>query len=487
VLPHIWIGMIVAGGYLALGIAVLAKRMLSPLAIPLALLCLDMFAWNIAALADEVSNDPAWHHLDIAISPFAPPLALHLTIAFIGRTRNYRALLIAAYAGFALLSLASIVSEFDLLWYVGFVVLLAPTTAFALGLLISHERRTIDAIERKRARMMLGAFAMSALLAPTELFDQYVPPVGTFGTLVSMALVAVVAFRLRVFGRDLTTAGVAYAVVVAIVTVVGAVVLFRLLGGNTAMAVFGAAVVVVVLAVTARELLARYGAQREQLARLATMGRFAAQLAHDLKNPLAALKGSLEFLQEERARGRSLDAHGEFLDLMKEQVTRAVRVLNDYERIARVEPILRDVNVNEIARGVLALQTVAAPSNVEVRLALANDVPRCALDADLVAGALENLMKNALEAMPKGGTLSVRIAADRGGIVIAVEDTGEGIDPRYLEKAFDDFFTTKTRGSGLGLAFVRRVAHAHGGDVTIESSLGQGTKVEMTLPVRGAA
>jgi signal transduction histidine kinase len=105
----------------------------------------------------------------------------------------------------------------------------------------------------------------------------------------------------------------------------------------------------------------------------------------------------------------------------------------------------------------------------------------------MLARVLENLVRNAIEAMPSGGAVTVRTARSssggRDGILIAVEDSGHGMDARTKDLALDDFFTTKAHGSGLGLAFVRRVAEAHGGDVLIASTEGRGTVVTVRLPV----
>jgi signal transduction histidine kinase len=97
---------------------------------------------------------------------------------------------------------------------------------------------------------------------------------------------------------------------------------------------------------------------------------------------------------------------------------------------------------------------------------------------------LENLVRNAMEAMPDGGTVTVRTARSGAeSVLLSVADTGCGMDARTRERAFDDFFTTKALGSGLGLAFVRRVVEAHGGRVSLESEQGRGTLVSVRLPV----
>jgi two-component system sensor histidine kinase HydH len=228
--------------------------------------------------------------------------------------------------------------------------------------------------------------------------------------------------------------------------------------------------------------------QRARVERLVALGRFSSQMAHDLKNPLASLKGALQFLQEEHRRGRSLDNQHEFLGLMLGQVERLGRVADEYERIGRVEPVRRSVDVNQVVQRVVGLEPFAAKGSVTILTELAAELPACELDADLVARALENLIHNAFEAMPEGGKLTVRTASCRDGngragrVILSVEDSGQGMDPRHAERAFEEFFTTKATGSGLGLAFVKRVAEAHGGDASLKTRVGDGTVVEMRLP-----
>jgi two-component system sensor histidine kinase HydH len=218
------------------------------------------------------------------------------------------------------------------------------------------------------------------------------------------------------------------------------------------------------------------------------MGRFSAQMAHDLKNPLAALKGALQFLAEEVSRGRSVATQEQFLSLLLQQVDRIHRVVEDYQRLGNMQPRPKPVQLNDTVRQVLALQSFAA-KGIVVEAALAEDLPLCSIDVELITRAVENLVRNAVEAMPRGGRVSVRTAAlgspaHPSGVLVAVRDTGLGMDARQTERAFDEFYTTKAQGSGLGLAYVRRVVRAHAGRVKIDSSLGQGTLVTMHFPVR---
>jgi signal transduction histidine kinase len=107
------------------------------------------------------------------------------------------------------------------------------------------------------------------------------------------------------------------------------------------------------------------------------------------------------------------------------------------------------------------------------------------MDKDLVATSLENVLRNAYEAMPSGGTVTVRterVEEGSGGVAVSVEDEGEGMDARLLERATDEFFTTKAAGSGLGLSFAERVAEVHGGTLRLTSRAGKGTVVRLSLP-----
>ena len=166
---------------------------------------------------------------------------------------------------------------------------------------------------------------------------------------------------------------------------------------------------------------------------------------------------------------------------MLDQVDRMHRVIDDYQRIGRVEPARAAVDLNAIVRKVVALQQFAAES-VDVKTELADALPRLSADPDLLSSALENVLQNAFEAMPAGGAVTVSTARASDTVILRIVDTGEGMDARQRGSAFEEFFTTKATGSGLGLAFVRRVVEAHEGTVSIESTLGRGTVVRLELP-----
>jgi signal transduction histidine kinase len=438
-----------------------------------------------------------WVVLDAMCTALSPPLALHLVVTFVGASRAHLRLVVASYIVFGALAASSgagCIATWGRTWLDStawaaiFLAAWVPTLVLVLVLLVRHLVRSGDADEKARTRTMLAAVAVGGALATADVVSAAgfpLPRLASIGTLISTFLVATAAFRFRLLDRDLSVSTALYAGALALAGVFAYLAVFVMLGGNAAALAFGTLTVTLVLGAAVREVAVSLATQRERVERLAVLGRFSAQMAHDIKNPLATIKGALQFLQEEREQGKSLDEQGEFLELMREQVDRLHRVVDDYERIGRVQPMRRPVDVNQVVRSVVALEPYAAAEGVSMRAELADDLPECALDSDLVSGALQNVIRNALEAMPDGGTLVVRTeraaGTDATGVVISVEDAGAGMDARHAERAFDDFYTTKATGSGLGLAFVRRVAQAHGGDVSLSSRVGVGTVVRMRL------
>lgn len=482
--PVNWLSLATCGGHLAVAVFLLSRREQGRLSLLLTLLCLNLFTWNFASLAYHFTHAPAWRWLDVVASPLTPPLALHVIATFVGRGRELGRGLFVAYAVAALLAPSQLWPGLQPAWAPSYLALVITASWAALWLLLGHLRATSDAGERSRTRALLLAIAAAVTIGVIDLVAPHTAPLSAVGALIGFALVAVVASRLRLLGRELAAPATAYALAASALGAVVYLAVFRFLPAAVGAPTLALTSAALVLAALARARSAAAAEARERVARLASMGRFAGQLAHDLKNPLAALKGALQFLQEEHVQGRPLDEHASFLDLMLDQVTRLHRVVDQYERFGRVEPTRAPLSLNDLVRRVVALQGFAAGGAFELVTALAEGLPACHADADLLAGALDNVLRNAAEAMPGGGRVELSTELGPGGTLrLAVRDRGVGMDARQREHAFDDFYTTKPAGSGLGLAFVRRVARAHGGDVAITSQVGQGTTITLTLPV----
>jgi two-component system, NtrC family, sensor histidine kinase HydH len=492
-LPH-WVTLGAATGQLALGLYALRRAGRSSLALPLALLCLDIAAWNLADLAFERTRDPSWKLIDHALSPLTAPLLLHFVLVFTGMRRRLAGVLVAAYVPAAALAVSAVGAFFVPALYRfqrgdgwAFTLLAGslPVVAVAVGALIVA-RREADLDARRRARVLLVAIALAVPLAATDVLEGVavtlaaIPPLANLGMLVAAVLLATVALRLRLLGTDLSTSDTTFAGGLAALVGAGWALSVVLVPEHFVVGAAAAALLVAGLLVRIAVLAA--GEQRARVAQLALLGRFTAQLSHDLKNPLAALKGGLQLLIEERRRGASLDASAGVLDLMLQQVERVQRAIDAHERLGRVEPTIETIDVNEVVRTLAALP----PAGVTLRLELDEALPPARADRDLLARALENLLRNAVEATPAGGVVTVATRRDGAWVAVAVRDTGQGMDAMVRERALDDFFTTKAQGSGLGLPFAHRVAIAHGGALSVQSVVGRGTRVEITLPVGSA-
>jgi len=477
----------------------IARATRSPLAVHLALLCLDVFGWMGAGLAFEVSGVASWKWIDHALTPWTAPLSLQFVLAFVGRRRALRSMVVvvsilsgALCATSVAASAAPTVRPFigSTAWSLSLMAIALPTMFFAVLLLVRHLSESQDPAERTRSQLLIAALAIGTVLGATEELGKFVglPPLGNVGILTSSALLSVVALRFRLFDRDESLRAIGYLLACAGMSTLAALVVFRYLGAHIALFVLGAGTVTLALVATSRRWLVEGAERRARRNQLTTLGRFTAQMAHDLKNPMAALKGAAQLLREDFLRATPGIDRIRFVDLMLEQIERVGGILDVYGRLAHVEPSRRSVDLNELVRAVLAAQSLAS-DNVAVRADLADALSPCSVDEAMLARVMENLVRNALEAMPEGGTVVVRTTpvgeGHAPGVELSVEDTGCGMDARTRERAFDDFFTTKPRGSGLGLPFVHRAVEAHGGQVTLSSEPGRGTVVRIRLPSSG--
>jgi len=493
------LAMVACAGHLALAFASVVRSARSPLASTLALFCVVMFGWNLSVLLYRLSRATEWYYLDVAISPWTTPVAMHFVLAFVGLRRRLRLVLWVAYSGFGALSLVSAAAFFwpwaDLfvrtrLWSMLHLAGVVPVLGWAIWLLVGHLRRQTNAEEKVRTRLVLAALAVGGVLATTELWAGAgvgVPRLGPMATLLIAALLAVVALRYQLFERNLSALAAVDALAVACVALLAYLAVFRFLASSAAALVLSSAILALLLAAVLWRAVTTTLARRAQTQRLALLGRFSGQLAHDLKNPLAALKGATQFLQEERARGRSIDDQEEFLALLGSEIDRLSRLVDKYRRLGSLEPERADTDLNELVTSTLQLKRLGVPPGIHLRTELAPDLPPAFVDADLLAVALENLLRNAVDAMAGEGELLVRTepagdAQRPTGVIITVSDTGTGMDARQKERAFDEFFTTKSDGSGLGLSLVRRVVEAHDGEVSLTSRVGTGTRVRLRLP-----
>jgi signal transduction histidine kinase len=224
--------------------------------------------------------------------------------------------------------------------------------------------------------------------------------------------------------------------------------------------------------------------ERARSGALAALGRVAAQVAHEINNPLGGLKVYAMLV------GKRLDTHGDRhgVDLagkISQAVDRLAALVSDITAYGRpAELRLEPTDPDEIVAECLALvQDRIQERQIKVVCELDGRLGLLMLDAREIHKALMNVLVNALEAMEPDGTLSVRTSHDPdGGVSIRVSDTGCGMDVPTLGRTYDLFFTTKTGGTGLGMAIVRSAVERHGGRMSIDTVPGEGTTIELWIP-----
>jgi len=249
--------------------------------------------------------------------------------------------------------------------------------------------------------------------------------------------------------------------------------------------------------------------------RLAVLGQMSAGLAHEIRNPLGAIKGAAQYLRpgrdgdegaedgavpgvapEDEDRGPEAELSAEvteFLDIIIEEVDRLNRVVSQFLDYARPDHGQREqLQINDVVRRSVQMIEQEAPPEVTVRVQLDESLPPTRANPEQLHQVFLNLGKNALQAMPEGGVLTIATRALRRGqypgtwIEASFRDTGAGIPPESLKSLFIPFFTTKGGGTGLGLPISQRIAENHGGTIRVHSTVGRGTTFTLSLPLTTA-
>jgi len=222
--------------------------------------------------------------------------------------------------------------------------------------------------------------------------------------------------------------------------------------------------------------------QRE---RLAALGEISAVVAHEVRNPLGVIFNSLGSLR------RLLRPAGDaklLLDIVGEEAERLNRIVGDLLDFARPStPQLRPERLERLLEEAVAAALSPLPAGIELAWELDGSLPPVELDARLVRQAIVNVTVNAVQAMPRGGRVTVRARRDGESAVVEFEDSGEGVPDEVRERIFEPFFTTRATGTGLGLAVVRRIVDGHGGEITVTSPPGAGATFALRFPLARSA
>ena len=216
--------------------------------------------------------------------------------------------------------------------------------------------------------------------------------------------------------------------------------------------------------------------------RLAALGQLTAGLAHELRNPMGTMKTSAELLA--RSVEKENDVAREMAGYIKEEVDRTNSLITRFLDFARPQHLkLEQSDVTAtLDRAIERFER--EKTGVSVYKNYAPDTPSVALDTELMERVITNLLMNAAQASPAGGVITVKTRSVDDTVEIAVIDRGSGIDPKNLESIFNPFFTTKAEGVGLGLAICSKIVNEHGGQIDVESAVGEGSVFRVLLKAR---
>lgn len=223
------------------------------------------------------------------------------------------------------------------------------------------------------------------------------------------------------------------------------------------------------------ELQAAYGDLRQtigqllQAERLSSLAEIASGVVHEVRNPLGAIKGAVEILEDEIAKD---SPRREFARIAKLEVERIDKLVHEFLRFARPPDLSKTrSDLNDLVNSAIQLlEKQAESANVSIKRELAGDLSRLEIDREQIMQVLLNILINSIEAMPDGGTITVRTFQEGKSVAVEIKDTGGGIPEDVIEYIFDPFFTTKDKGSGLGLSVAHKIVTQHEGRLIAENT-----------------
>jgi signal transduction histidine kinase len=219
--------------------------------------------------------------------------------------------------------------------------------------------------------------------------------------------------------------------------------------------------------------------------RLSALGNMAATVAHEIRNPLNSVSMGLQRLKAEFRPTQDEHEYSRFLELMRAGVQRLNSIVEEFLSLARPLELKREeVRMDELLQELAMLAEGDAKSaKVQINVIAPHDLPTARVDRNYFKQVLLNLLLNGIQSMPQGGSLTLEAKFTGDKIDLIVADTGDGIPNEMLSRIFEPYFTTKTKGAGLGLTIARRITEAHGATLTVDSIVGHGTRFRVTVPL----
>ncbi|TAL29111.1 MAG: sensor histidine kinase, partial [Nitrospirae bacterium] len=224
---------------------------------------------------------------------------------------------------------------------------------------------------------------------------------------------------------------------------------------------------------------------------LSGVGQLSRSIAHEIRNPLNFISLSVDHIKEKYSPDENKENAEKFRSLIssiKQEIQRLNRLVEDFLDYGKPLKLhLQEVDISMLLEDIIGIIWAKADAEKITIVKKYDTLPALKIDPELIKTCIFNVILNAFQAMPEGGTLTIKTESGDGALSIFVSDTGVGVSNDDLSKVFEPFFTTKRNGLGIGLAMTRRVIEEHGGKVSIRSVVGKGSEVKIALPIQQAA
>jgi two-component system, NtrC family, sensor histidine kinase HydH len=470
-------------------------------ALPIALLCVSLFVWVFGQGALlRWPEAEYWATIRLIGSAMAPAFLWHFVLVFTGRERTLRLWLILVYIASGIFTLSTAGALFSKaldayvdghVWNTIYLCVFFPFFLLSFRLVSLRRREVRTAVEQNAANFVAFGIAVAVVMGFTELVHGMWPrviPLGHVGSVLCTLVLAVAILRHRLLEKQAPVRTLFFFLLLAASAVVVMALLSSLLQEKTRPVFVMGAVALTTLLALWRTVFIRLYEQAERRQRLALIGTMAAGVAHEIRNPLASIKGAAQFVQKDLEGTAGKDEAKEYLKLLVGEVDRLNSVVESFLTYARpMDPRRQDVSLDVFLKDLLRLYAASLPPSIKVETQFDADLPPVRIDSALFTNAVTNAIRNAAEAMPDGGTLTVRTSgvasALRSWAAVQIEDTGPGIPRDEVQRIFQPFYTTKAKGTGLGLAIAMRVLEAHGGDIVVENLEPRGCRFTFLLPL----
>jgi two-component system sensor histidine kinase HydH len=469
-------------------------------ALPIALLCVSLFLWDFGQGALLRYKQDYWATIRLIGSAMSPAFLWHFVLVFTGRDRTLRTWLVIVYVAAGLFTVGTagafvhpVLKAYvaGSAWNYTYLAVFFPFFLISFRLVSLRRREVQTAVERNAANFVGFGIAVAVVMGFTELVHRpwpWVPALGHVGTVLCTLVLAVAILRHRLLEKQAPIRTLFFFLLLAGSAVVVVALLSSLMQERTRPAFVLGAVALTTLLALYRTVFIRLYEQAERRQRLALIGTMAAGVAHEIRNPLASIKGAAQFVQKDLEGTPGKEDAKEYLKLLVGEVDRLNGVVESFLTYARpIDPRRQDVLLDAFLKDLLRLHAASLPTSIRLETSFDPDLPAVRADPALLTNAVTNAIRNAAEVMPDGGTLTIRTSglasALRSWAAIEIEDSGPGIPRGDVDRIFQPFYTTKAKGTGLGLAIALRILEAHGGDIAVENLEPRGCRFTFLLPL----